>query len=140
MQYLYLLFDEENSLHSDDMNYVFTTEGHILFLDKSLIKPVSTSKQRARKFVNHQCPAYTPFTRIVDHRQRPSGLVLGIRSRPDVEYARHLVALKPSASDEKYWSPDGWCERPKVEPYVCLTLFLVTLTIFLCVRSPSSSS
>ena len=50
------------------------------------------------------------------------------------------VGQSEDASDEKYWSPDGWCERPKVEPYVCLTLFLVTLTIFLCIRSPSSSS
>ncbi|KAF9482475.1 alpha mannosidase-like protein [Pholiota conissans] len=114
LKYLYLLFDEENPLHSDDSNYVFTTEGHILSLDRSRIKPISAAKQKARRFVTHQCPAYEPFAQTVDHRP---GLIMGVRSRPDVDYARHLVALPPAVEDELYWSPDGWCERPRVEPY-----------------------
>ncbi|KAF8974233.1 alpha mannosidase-like protein [Flammula alnicola] len=119
LKYLYLLFDEENPLHSDDSNYVFTTEGHILSLGPEHMKPVPPARKRARKFVSHQCPAYVPFTRTYDHRQKQpgQGLVLGVRSRPDVDYPRHLVALSPGSSDEQYWSPDGWCERPKVEPY-----------------------
>lgn len=79
--------------------------------------------------MSHQCPAYDPFVPTKDPR-RPhhnsnsnygpsgSGLVLGVRSRPDVEYARHLVNLTPTAADEQHWTPDGWCEKPRIEPYV----------------------
>jgi len=70
-----------------------------------------------RTIENHQCPAYLPYTRLFDHRQRRSGLVHGVRSRPDVDYARHLVGLSPTSADEQFFSPEGWCERPKVEPY-----------------------
>jgi len=118
LQYLYLLFDEENPLHSDDSNYVFTTEGHILTLGQEHMKPTSQSRKRMRTIENHQCPAYLPYTRLFDHRQRRSGLVHGVRSRPDVDYARHLVGLSPTSADEQFFSPEGWCERPKVEPYV----------------------
>ncbi|KIM46267.1 glycoside hydrolase family 47 protein [Hebeloma cylindrosporum] len=117
LKYLYLLFDEENFLHSDDSNYVFTTEGHILTLGQEHMKPRSQFRKRMRTIENHQCPAYIPFTRVFDHRQRRSGLVHGIRSRPDVDYARHLVGLSPTSADEQFFSPDGWCERPKVQPY-----------------------
>jgi hypothetical protein len=51
-----------------------------------------------------------------------SGLTVGVRSRPDVEYTRHLVGLMPSRSDERHWFKDGWCERPNVEPYVSNTI------------------
>ncbi|KAH9482917.1 ER degradation-enhancing alpha-mannosidase-like protein 1 [Psilocybe cubensis] len=119
LKYLYLLFDEDNPLHSDDSNYVFTTEGHILTLGQQHMKPASSARKRTRKIVNHQCPIYTPFVTTLDHRRKPPGpgLVQGIRSRPDVDYARQLVGLAPSHADQQYWSPDGWCERPKVDPY-----------------------
>jgi mannosidase alpha-like ER degradation enhancer 1 len=116
-QYLYLLFDEENPLHSNDSNYVFTTEGHILSLDPQYLRPIPPARKRMRTIENHQCPAYTPFTLPLNH-QRGSGLTVGVRSRPDVEYTRHLVGLMPSRVDERHWFKDGWCETPKVEPYV----------------------
>lgn len=132
-QYLYLLFDEDNLLHSDDSNYVFTTEGHILTLGREYLRPPSAAKQKSRKIESHNCPAYQPFIRFYDNVERQTGLVQGIRSRSDVEYARELVNLVPSQSDMNVWSPDGWCERPKPEVYV--SNFYHDPTHVLCRRS-----
>ncbi|KAF7313730.1 alpha-1,2-Mannosidase [Mycena chlorophos] len=106
LKYLYLLFDEDNPLHRDDSNYVFTTEGHILTLGTELQKP---SRRKMRKIENHQCPAYRPF------HHAASGLAMGVRSRGDVDYARELVDQSASDVDESAWSPNGWCERPYTE-------------------------
>lgn len=35
-KYLYLLFDEENPVHKSGTKYMFTTEGHIVSVDKHL--------------------------------------------------------------------------------------------------------
>ncbi|KAG5644060.1 hypothetical protein DXG03_009150 [Asterophora parasitica] len=115
LKYLYLLFDEENALNSDDSNYVFTTEGHILSLDKKNLKPVSAARRKLRPIDNHQCPAYKPFLRVTD--RAGSGLVQGILHRPDAEYARSLVEVTPTVNDINMWSPNGWCERPRVDLY-----------------------
>ena len=116
-QYLYLLFDEDNPLHNDDSNYVFTTEGHILFLDQEHLRSTPPARRRTRTIEKHQCPAYMPFM-LSRNGRTDSGLVVGVRSRPDMEYPRHLVGLSSSLSDERHWFRDGLCERPKVEPYV----------------------
>ncbi|KAG6331731.1 hypothetical protein ID866_7360 [Astraeus odoratus] len=112
LKYLYLIFDEDNRLHSDDSNYVFSTEGHILTLPKYALKPMSPARRRMRREENHQCPAYRPF-------QLPQplecGLVRGVGSRPDVEYARHSIGVKPQTYDERYWALDGWCAIPHPE-------------------------
>lgn len=105
-------------MNSDDSNYVLTTEGHILTLGQEHIYDVPPSRKRTRKVEDHQCPAYVPMKSLVDRQQLDFGLVMGIRSRPDVEYARFLVGLSPPSSDERFWSTEGWCERPKVDPYV----------------------
>ncbi|KAG6872750.1 hypothetical protein C0995_006952 [Termitomyces sp. Mi166 len=99
LKYLYLLFDEENPLHSNDSNYVFTTEGHILVLGRQHLKPISASR-----------------------RKLLGGLVRGVRSRPDFEYARSLVGLAPPQKDIDTWSPSGWCERPHVDLFVSSSL------------------
>ncbi|KAK7470737.1 hypothetical protein VKT23_002158 [Stygiomarasmius scandens] len=112
LKYLFLLFDEENPLHKDDSNYVFTTEGHLLTLGREHLKPISQARRKLRKLETHQCPAYQPFTLSPD---KESGLVQGIRGRADIDYTRELVALDPSDYDSMYWSPNGWCERPKME-------------------------
>ncbi|PPQ64702.1 hypothetical protein CVT24_008329 [Panaeolus cyanescens] len=117
LKYLYLLFDEENRLHLDDSNYVFTTEGHILTLAPEHLKPLHAARKKARTIEEHQCPAYTPNMAGYDHKKTKSGLVQGVRSRPDVEYARHLVGAGASTAEQAYWSPDGYCEKPYVEPY-----------------------
>ncbi|KAJ6509896.1 alpha mannosidase-like protein [Mycena vitilis] len=109
LKYLFLLFDEENPLHKDDSNYVFTTEGHLLTLGRKHLKPTPAARRKMRNVENHQCPAYHSFT------QKGSGLVMGIRSRGDVDYARELLSQTASDIDAAAWSPSGWCERPHVD-------------------------
>ena len=113
-QYLFMLFDEENPLHSDDSNYVLTTEGHILFLPKELLKPMSPARRRMRRDENHQCPVYEP---PYNWKSR-TGLTQGIRSRVDVDYARYLTGMLPEKADVYLASPDGWCEKPHVDVFV----------------------
>ncbi|KAG7449275.1 alpha mannosidase-like protein [Guyanagaster necrorhizus] len=115
LKYLYLLFDEENPLHSDDSNYVFTTEGHILTLGPESFKSTSLAQRKSRKIMNHQCPAYVPPRLPYDTRSIGSGLVKGIRSRGDVDYARELVSIVPTEAERNAWSIYGWCERPKAD-------------------------
>ncbi|KAG5343059.1 hypothetical protein C0989_000049 [Termitomyces sp. Mn162] len=61
------------------------------------------------------------FSRATDgfwgsnRRDQVDGLVRGIQSRPDFEYARSLVGLTPPQKDIDTWSPSGWCERPHVD-------------------------
>lgn len=123
LKYLYLLFDEENPLHSDDSNYVFSTEGHILTLNRNQMKPPSPARKKLRTIDAHQCPAYTPFVAVYDNYKKTSGLIQGIRARPEVDYARYLVGNKASEVDKAYWSPYGWCEKPKSELYVCCIFY-----------------
>ncbi|KAI6105659.1 glycoside hydrolase family 47 protein [Pisolithus sp. B1] len=116
IQYLYLLFDEDNRLHKDDSHYVFTTEGHILTLPRHVLRPMSSARRRMRREESHQCPPYQPF-RVPQSSQEADGLIRGIGSRYDAEYARHLIGLKPQSSDELYWSHDGWCAVPYTDLY-----------------------
>ncbi|KIK98757.1 glycoside hydrolase family 47 protein [Paxillus rubicundulus Ve08.2h10] len=116
IKYLYLLFDEENRLHMDDSHYVLTTEGHILSLPRHALKPISPARRRLRRQENHQCPAYHPFQGFVSSGF-VEGLVHGVGSRSDVDYARELTGLKPQSLDERYWSPNGWCSLPQVNPF-----------------------
>ncbi|KAG6378813.1 glycoside hydrolase family 47 protein [Boletus reticuloceps] len=116
LKYLYLLFDEENRLNSDDSHYVFSTEGHILSLPKQALRPMSAARRRLRREESLQCPAYHPFQGFVPNGV-VDGLMRGVGSRPDVDYARELTGLRPQPLDEHYWSPDGWCFLPEVEPF-----------------------
>ncbi|KAI0069072.1 alpha-mannosidase [Artomyces pyxidatus] len=114
LKYLYLLFDEENPLHSDDSNYVFTTEGHILLLDPKHMKRTIPAVRQLRRAESPQCPAY----------EAPSsgpagspGLTVGVRSRTDVDYSRHLIGNVLSDDDAASWHASGWCELPQVDYY-----------------------
>ncbi|PFH51443.1 glycoside hydrolase family 47 protein [Amanita thiersii Skay4041] len=115
LKYLYLLFDEGNPLHSDDSNYVFTTEGHILTLGRQHMKPVSPARRRMRRKEAHQCPVYSPFVNILSRGSGNSGLTQGIRSHNYVDYARELVGLLPDETDNRTWSHTGWCEKPQLD-------------------------
>ncbi|TRM68046.1 glycoside hydrolase family 47 protein [Schizophyllum amplum] len=112
LKYLYLIFDEENALHSDDSHYVFTTEGHILKLGREHERP---KRRKLRRVDAHQCPAYEPHIVTHDPSNTHSGLTTGIRGRPDYDYARQLVGADAYGADVKAWTPEGWCERPKVD-------------------------
>ncbi|RDB22490.1 ER degradation-enhancing alpha-mannosidase-like protein 1 [Hypsizygus marmoreus] len=115
LKYLFLLFDEENPLHSDDSNYVFTTEGHIFSLGQEHLRPMSASRRKIGSIDTHQCPVYKPFVQVHDNHGEGTGLVKGVPYRGDVEYARHLVGLAPTQSDINTWSPYGWCEKPRAD-------------------------
>ncbi|EAU84717.2 ER degradation-enhancing alpha-mannosidase-like 1 [Coprinopsis cinerea okayama7 len=110
LKYLYLLFDEDNALHRDDSDFVLTTEGHIFKLPEVLKR---ASPPPSRKFISHQCPAYSPQ----EKGSKLPGLLQGVRYRPHVEYARSLVGASASETDKKWWSADGWCEKPKLDVY-----------------------
>ncbi|KIY51587.1 alpha mannosidase-like protein [Fistulina hepatica ATCC 64428] len=116
LKYLFLLFDEENVLHQDDSNYVFTTEGHILTLtpEQLLVSPAGRRTTPRPRVGSPQCPAYTPFMRTYNSMPKGGGLVGGVRSRPDYDYARQVLSLSANSADEQAWSLDGWCEKPKV--------------------------
>ncbi|KZS97985.1 hypothetical protein SISNIDRAFT_405596 [Sistotremastrum niveocremeum HHB9708] len=120
LKYLTLLFDEQHPIHDDDSNFVFTTEGHILTLNSTHLKPLSEIRRKMRGVEHQECPVYEthhepPFTDPTD------GLATGIRGRGDAEWARHLVIgnLAPKfkdfieGSDSPYWSENGWCEVPR---------------------------
>lgn len=70
-----------------------------------------------RREENHQCPVYEPVFAAYDW-DTDTGLTQGIRSRADVDYARHLTGMNPEKIDTYLASPDGWCEVPRVELYV----------------------
>jgi mannosidase alpha-like ER degradation enhancer 1 len=114
------LFDEENPIHSDDSNYVFTTEGHILTLEPKYTKPMSAVRRKLRGAENHQCPAYTPGLAFQKHSNLEGGIVGGIQSRRDVEYARFLTDGTATELEQAAWSPYGYCDIPNVEIFVRL--------------------
>ena len=111
-----MLFDEDNPLHSDDSNYVFTTEGHILSLDQEYLKRPSATVRQLRRAENQQCPAYEP-PYLIGTDDMP-GLYVGIRSRSDFDYARFIVSAALSDGDETWWHLNGWCTVPAVDQYV----------------------
>ncbi|KAF7776225.1 CAZyme family GH47 [Agaricus bisporus var. burnettii] len=117
LKYLYLLFDEDNFLHRDDSNYVFSTEGHILSLEKHHVRPMSASRKKMRPVNDHQCPAYKPFVEIYDNTSAGTGLVRGIRSRSDYDYARKLIGVPASSVEMDAWSAGGWCEKPAIDSF-----------------------
>ncbi|OCH93594.1 alpha-mannosidase [Obba rivulosa] len=117
LKYLYLLFDEANPLHADHSNYVFTTEGHILTLDQSRLKPISAARRKLRRVEHLQCPAYQPPLIAYDNWEAETGMSAGIRARTDFEYARELIGIRPTDTDVNSWSPDGWCAVPKLNLY-----------------------
>ena len=121
LKYLYLLFDEANEFSKSDSNFIFTTEGHILVLNSTHLNPISETRRRARRHEHPQCPIHQPMVRPYTH-----GLVYGIRSRPEYEYARHLAGNgmfgDAAANDSEWWSAHGICEVPKVEVFVSVSL------------------
>ncbi|OSC99135.1 glycoside hydrolase family 47 protein [Trametes coccinea BRFM310] len=117
LKYLYLLFDEANPLHADDSHWVFTTEGHILTLDPTLIRPISPARRKLRRVENVQCPVYQPPVLAYDNWEGESGLVGGVMWRADYDYARDLIGRIPTENETRWWDPEGWCMLPKHEPY-----------------------
>ena len=120
LKYLYLLFDEANEFSKLDSNFIFTTEGHILMLNSTHLNPMSEIRRRARQHEHPQCPIHRPMIQPYTH-----GLVYGIRSRPEYEYARHLagndISGAVAAEDSEWWDAHGICEVPKVDVFVSVS-------------------
>jgi mannosidase alpha-like ER degradation enhancer 1 len=73
---------------------------------------------------DHQCPVYRPFIEIHDNSSADTGLVRGVRSRSDYDYARKLIGIPASSVEIDAWSASGWCEKPAIESFVSLTCCL----------------
>ncbi|KZW03978.1 alpha-mannosidase [Exidia glandulosa HHB12029] len=120
LKYLYLLFDEHNPINKDDSNFVFTTEGHVLHLNSTHIKPPSAARRKLRPVDSSQCPPYEQ-RHLNLQKANNSAFMGGIRSLPEFEFGRHLLGILPSSKlaedDEPYWMHDGWCEKPKHQQY-----------------------
>ncbi|KAF8332804.1 glycoside hydrolase [Cantharellus anzutake] len=146
LKYLYLLFDEDNMFNQDFRNFVFTTEGHVLFLDNMYFRQPPPIQPALHRSSHSICPAYSPPL-VTSSRQGGSdlgdlgGLIGSVRERPDFEYARLLagIVVSPDAydklswsktsgdknpfaviaeEDKAWWDENGWCEVPRVEEYV----------------------
>jgi ER degradation enhancer, mannosidase alpha-like 1 len=117
IKYLYLLFDEANSINQDDSNYVFTTEGHVLRMDVSDFHPMSSARRKLRGPERLTCPAYNDSLGE-GFLESNAGLIAGVRARPDVDYARMLIGTAHVEGDSADWSPYGWCSVPPIQLYV----------------------
>ncbi|KAF8529066.1 alpha-mannosidase [Hysterangium stoloniferum] len=119
LKYLYLLFDENNPLHTDDSNTIFTTEGHLLTLSREHINTPSAVRRQLRRGENLQCPAYYPTRHPSDPMDGHYGLASSVRSRDDAEFARISVGsdenTRAAADDAAFWMSEGWCKSPQTD-------------------------
>ncbi len=99
-QYLALLFDDEHPLHSDDSNTIFTTEGHILTLNSTHLKPASKVRREVRGPEHVECSSYPPPPIWLSTSANHS-LSAGVRSRGDFEWARNVATALLSGKDLK---------------------------------------
>ena len=93
-----------------------------MMLSRRYQRPMSPARRKMRKDENHACPAYKPVLAAYDGR---SGLVQGVKSRPDADFARELVDLLPDDGDQYVWEPHGWCEKPSVDIFVSAISLLI---------------
>ncbi|KAH7344593.1 alpha-mannosidase [Rhizoctonia solani] len=121
LKYLFLMFDEDNKINSDDQNVVFTTEGHLITLSHQHLKKASEASRYLRQKEQNFCPVYQPARNPPDvYPGEAFGLVQSIRSRPDSDYGRFLTGLDLSvvgASDSPWWDLSGRCAVPQPEEY-----------------------
>ncbi|CAE6381543.1 unnamed protein product [Rhizoctonia solani] len=127
LKYLFLIFDEDNKINSDDQNMVFTTEGHLMTLSPQHLKKPSQASRYFRQKEQNFCPVYQPTRNPPDARSGEAfGLVQSIRSRPDSDYGRFLTGLELSvvgASDSPWWDLSGRCAVPQPEEYVSTSTY-----------------
>ncbi|KAG9019007.1 alpha mannosidase-like protein [Tulasnella sp. 427] len=134
LKYLYLLFDEENPIHSLDSNFVFTTEGHVLPLPRKYLRRSSSpggplNKDAKKSKAPEACPK-VPSSLIPtwNDRNHTVGLAGSIADRPDTDYARHLTGLALDApevaEDAIRQRLDGICDTPRYDNHP--TSFILT--------------
>ncbi|CAE6522002.1 unnamed protein product [Rhizoctonia solani] len=127
LKYLFLLFDEDNKINSDDQNVVFTTEGHLITLSQQHLKKPSEASRYYRQKEQNFCPVYRPVRNPPDlYTGEAFGLVQSIRSRPDSDYGRFITGLDllvVGAFDSPWWDLSGRCAVPQPEEYVSTSAY-----------------
>ncbi|KAH9824690.1 family 47 glycoside hydrolase [Melampsora americana] len=119
LKYLYLTFDEDNPLNHKDDPFIFTTEGHILFLPNATDLPKNKRSQITRPRQTNSnsnqktCPIFKP---TIQSPKYSSGLKLSIRGRTDFELAKMLTGTDNSNHTESMsWSDYGISQAPVLD-------------------------
>ncbi|KNE89442.1 hypothetical protein PSTG_17102 [Puccinia striiformis f. sp. tritici PST-78] len=152
LKYLYLTFDEENPINHVDEPFIFTTEGHILYIPDAQDMPQNQGyrtgweereslesdrvvwsdpqQNRTRPTSKPQtCSVYSPSLRSSKHS---NPLKLSITDRTDFDYARMITGSMDSVInsnhsfhhlDDNLWSNFGFCEVPAVDDHVIELIF-----------------
>ncbi|KAK9708768.1 hypothetical protein K7432_009418 [Basidiobolus ranarum] len=100
LKYLYLLFDTDHQINSLDSNFVFTTEGHPLFLSSEHVSPPRSSLKNFDSSL-YTCPNLPKLP-----------LISSTYFRPDTEFVRSIIGHIP-----KEWptlDEMGWCLDPRL--------------------------
>ncbi|KAA1122143.1 alpha mannosidase-like protein [Puccinia graminis f. sp. tritici] len=139
LKYLYLTFDEDNPINHADQPFVFTTEGHILYIpnvdqmaenqgyrtgweereslesDRVVWESHPTGRRQQSK--PPTCSVYSPSLQSPKHS---NPLMLSITGRTDFDYAKMITgsldsSVHPNHSNyslDNQWASVGFCEVP----------------------------
>lgn len=92
LKYLFLLFDEKNHLNQLSSNWVFTTEGHPLFIERTKQEPT---------------PCSVPLGSSCEVPDAP-GFFSAVLSRTDLGHAYHIAGLNWTLSElPSYFPPSN---------------------------------
>ncbi|KAI9630071.1 hypothetical protein KEM48_012310 [Puccinia striiformis f. sp. tritici PST-130] len=125
LKYLYLTFDEENPINHVDEPFIFTTEGHILYIPDAQDMP---QNQGYRTGWEERESLFS----ITSEFQTFNPLKLSITDRTDFDYARMITGSMDSVInsnhsfhhlDDNLWSNFGFCEVPAVDDHVIELIF-----------------
>ncbi|WBW74773.1 alpha mannosidase Mnl1 [Schizosaccharomyces osmophilus] len=108
LKYLYLLFDEDNIFHSKFQDFIFTTEGHLLPINRQTHKAFNSNKR--------QHPG-TCLLDPKDHFMEPS-FFSKVASREDFDYIFEMVESDYRGVSEELIDPNGICARPRIADVV----------------------
>lgn len=95
-------------------------------MDRKLEKPISSIRRELRRVEHLECPVYNPPV-VGWGSFSETGLRTNIYKREDIDYPKQLVQAPSTDAEELAYSPDGWCNIPKVKLYVRMT-FDIQLT------------
>ncbi|KAA1076719.1 alpha mannosidase-like protein [Puccinia graminis f. sp. tritici] len=139
LKYLYLTFDEDNPINHADQPFVFTTEGHILYipnveemaenqgyrtgweeresLESDRVVWESHPTGRRQQSTPPTCSVYSPSLQSPKHS---NPLMLSITGRTDFDYAKMITgsldsSVHPNHSNyslDNQWASVGFCEVP----------------------------
>lgn len=108
LKYLYLLFDEAHQLNSIDSNWVFTTEGHPIFLDRRRSK---ANPMGQRAFADHERCAPIPsvdfYSGVMSRQDFSRARFKGLTNADSIILPPHFPDPRPLAISAAQWSePD----------------------------------